>query len=136
VTFIAGAAVSTLLFGAGTVAQAVFNKPKFDSSFDLTPTDLLPGATGKVKMRRNDTGTRIDLDVSGLPLPPDGGYYQAWAKGPKGIVTIGTFSMEGKVVLWSGVPLNGFNEMTITIEPDDGNPASSGKRVLRQIPAE
>jgi Anti-sigma-K factor rskA len=108
-----------------------------NTSFDLTPTDLLPGATGKVKMRRNDTGTRIDLNVKGLPLLPDGGYYQAWVKGPKGLVAIGTFSKEGKVVLWSGVALREYNTITITVEPDDGDAASSGNRVFdAQIPAE
>jgi hypothetical protein len=46
-------------------------------------------------------------------------------------VPIGSFSSsDGKVTLWSGVSPREFNTMSVTIEATDGNPDSSGKRVL------
>ena len=63
--------------------------------------------------------------------PPAGFYYQAWVKGDKGLVPIGTFHTgEGEVTLWSGVPLSQYHTITVTLEEEGGDPASSGKRVL------
>ena len=121
------AAAAALLFGAATVVRP---KPRFDQQFALAATDLAPTATAAVKTRKNDTGTRIEIEITGLPTLKDGEFFQAWVKGPSGLVPIGTFSQGGKVVLWSGVPLDRYNTMTVTIEPEDGDPASSGRKVL------
>ena len=121
------AAAAALLFGAATVDRP---KPRFDQQFALAATDLAPTATAAVKTRKNDTGTRIEIEITGLPTLKDGEFFQAWVKGPSGLVPIGTFSQGGKVVLWSGVPLDRYNTMTVTIEPEDGDPASSGRKVL------
>jgi hypothetical protein len=53
-------------------------------------------------------------------------------KGPHGLVTIGTFHMRGPgtVELWSAVSLADYPVITVTREPEDGNPASSGQVVL------
>ena len=46
-------------------------------------------------------------------------------------MAIGTFSSsDGSIVLWSGVDPKEYRGITVTIEPDDDNPASSGRRVL------
>jgi hypothetical protein len=37
----------------------------------------------------------------------------------------------GEVKLWAGVDIADFPVLTVTLEPDDGDPASSGQVVLR-----
>src|SRR5438034_38664 len=62
-----------------------------------------------------------------------GYYYQAGMTGPRGLVTIGTFHLRGgpgTVELWSAVNLADYPTITVTREPEDGDPASSGQVVL------
>jgi hypothetical protein len=79
----------------------------------------------------------ITLDVSGLAPAPKGSFYQAWVKGPRGAVAVGTFhvrdgeSAEEPIELWSGVDLADYPTITVTLEPEDGDPASSGTVVLK-----
>ena len=61
----------------------------------------------------------------------NGRYYQAWLKNSAGIlVPIGTFNDAVNVTLWSGVPVTQFQTLTVTRQQANGNPASSGQRVL------
>ena len=86
-----------------------------------------------IVVTRGPATTDVVLDVSKLPPSPPGFYYQAWMKGPHGLVTIGTFHMRGgprTVELWSAVSLADYPVITVTREPEDGNPASSGQVVL------
>jgi hypothetical protein len=58
-------------------------------------------------------------------------------KGTRGLVTIGTFHQRGgpdTVDLWSAVSLADYPTITITREPEDGNPAPSGQVVLTNRP--
>ncbi|HEX5301999.1 MAG TPA: anti-sigma factor [Streptosporangiaceae bacterium] len=103
----------------------------------LAGTRLAPAASAVAKLHATPSGLAIELDVSGLPPSPPGFYYQAWMKGPHGLVTIGTFHMRGgpgTVELWSAVSLAGYPTITVTREPEDGNPASSGQVVLTSRP--
>ena len=46
-------------------------------------------------------------------------------KGPRGLVTIGTFHLRGgpgTVELWSAVSLADYPTITVTREPEDGTP--------------
>jgi hypothetical protein len=46
-------------------------------------------------------------------------------KGPRGLVTIGTFHLRGgpgTVELWSAVSLTDYPAITVTREPEDGKP--------------
>jgi hypothetical protein len=43
---------------------------------------------------------------------------------------VGTFNDAAHVTLWAGVPPTAFPTLTITQQQANGNPASSGKRVL------
>lgn len=134
--WLAAAAVAIALAGfAGFLAGRSggdSNEPVLHQrEFALAATDKAPGATATVRTNDEVPGVRIDLDVSGLPANEPGTYYQAWVKGPKGLVAIGTFRAgDGVVTLWSGVPLEDYNTLTVTLEPEDGDPASSGVRVL------
>ena len=97
----------------------------------LDPTDLVPDASGQATFTRTDSGWRIELDATGLPRLDDGRFYQAWLKGDDDVlVAIGTFNEGEDVVLWAGVSPVDFPTMTITEETADGDPSSSGRRVL------
>jgi hypothetical protein len=87
----------------------------------LTATELSPGASAEGDVVDAGAGFSINIDVSGLPPAPDGEYYEGWlheaATGDW--VSVGTFHMrsgDGHVVLWSGVPLDRYNEFVVTSE--------------------
>jgi hypothetical protein len=94
-------------------------------------TTLAPGAHGSAELTKTDSGWRINLSATGLPHLQNGRYYQAWLKNAKGIlVPVGTFNDARKVTLWSGVPVTQFRTLTVTQQLANGNPVSSGRRVL------
>ena len=133
----AGAAVAALLAAAAVVIGIVVTRGPVTTDVDLAGTRLAPAATAVAKLHATPSGLAIELDVSGLPPSPPGSYYQAWMKGPHGLVTIGTFHMRGgpgTVELWSAVSLAGYPTITVTREREDGNPASSGQVVLTSRP--
>lgn len=97
----------------------------------LAGTPLAPGAHGTAKLTKTTSGWRIQLSVTGLPHIENGRYYQAWLKNANGIlVPVGTFNDGRSVTLWSGVPVTKFRTLSVTVQQADGNPASSGRRVL------
>lgn len=128
-----------LQWGAGLAAAvAVFAvlvlRPPAGTEVVLASTAQAPGASATGRLRETSTGLAITLDVRGLPPAPAGSFYQAWMKGPKGTVTIGTFhdrGGDGEVELWSGVSLADYPVLTVTLEREDGDPASSGVVLLR-----
>jgi hypothetical protein len=133
----AGAAVAALLAAAAVVAGIVVTRGPVTTDVALAGTRLAPGASAVAKLHATPSGLAIELDVSGLPPSPPGSYYQAWMKGPRGLVAIGTFHLRGgpgPVELWSAVSLAGYPTITVTREPEDGNPASSGRVLLTSHP--
>jgi hypothetical protein len=97
----------------------------------LAGTALAPGASAQVTLTQTQGGWRITLQGSGLPRLDDGLYYEAWLKNPAGIlVPVGTFNQPTNVTLWAGVPPTQYPTITITRQRANGNPASSGQRVL------
>ena len=98
----------------------------------LTATELAPGARATAGITRNDAGFRITLDARGLPPLQTGEFYQAWLKNDAGaLVPVGTFSSsDDRITLWSGVSPKQFSTITVTIEANDNDQASSGRRVL------
>jgi hypothetical protein len=129
-----GAVAAVLLLGAvrgGGLVKGLDRGPGSDAQVALASTPLAPKAHGVADLRNGANGVEIKFHLSGLPRAPAGFYYQAWVKGPKGLVPIGTFHTgEGDVTLWSGVPLDQYHTITVTLEDEGGDPASSGKRVL------
>ena len=134
----AGAAVAALLAAAAVVISIVITRGPVTTDVALAGTRLAPAASAVAKLHATPSGLAIELDVAGLPPSPPGFYYQAWMKGPHGLVTIGTFHMRGgpagTVELWSAVTLADYPVITVTREPEDGNPASSGQVVLTNHP--
>jgi Anti-sigma-K factor rskA len=94
-------------------------------------TSLVPGAHGSATLTKMSSGWQVELSASGLPHLSGGRYYQAWLKNSAGVlVPIGTFNDAVNVTLWSGVPVTQFRTLTVTRQEANGNPASSGQRVL------
>lgn len=94
-------------------------------------TSLAPGAHGSATLTKMSSGWQVVLAATGLPHLSGGRYYQAWLKNSAGVlVPIGTFNDAVRVTLWSGVPVTQFRTLTVTRQEANGNPASSGQRVL------
>ncbi len=97
----------------------------------LEATDSTSDLTGTVAVTRSDSGWRFELDAPGLPRLDEGRFYEAWMKSDADVlVSLGTFNEGNDVVLWGGVRPPDFPTITITREEADGDPTSSGDRVL------
>ena len=97
----------------------------------VSGTPLAPGAHGNATLTKTESGWRIELSATGLPHLANGRYYQAWLKNPAGIlVPVGTFNDAKQVTLWSGAPVTQFRLFSVTEQLANGNPVSSGRRVL------
>jgi hypothetical protein len=127
------AAAAAAVTAALIVAVAANNPAPRAQQFAMvvSGTDLAPAARGSATLTKTSSGWRIELSATGLPRLSNGRYYEAWLKSSAGIlVPVGTFNEATHVTLWSGVPPTGFATLTVTQQKADGNPASSGKRVL------
>jgi hypothetical protein len=97
----------------------------------LAGTSLAPDASGSATLTKTNAGWRVVLHATGLARLDNGRFYQAWLKDGAGIlVPIGTFNQGPTVMLWSGVSPQNFPTVTVTEQTANGNPASSGQRVL------
>ncbi len=97
----------------------------------VSGTPLAPGAHGSATLTKTESGWRIELSATGLPHLANGRYYQAWLKNAAGIlVPVGTFNDAQRVTLWSGAPVTQFRAFSVTVQQANGNPVSSGRRVL------
>ncbi|HEY1508449.1 MAG TPA: anti-sigma factor [Solirubrobacteraceae bacterium] len=127
------AAAAAVVVVAVVVAIAANNNSPSQLRFAMvvTGTSLAPGAQGSATLTKTASGWRIELSAPGLPPLRNGRYYQAWLKNAAGIlVPVGTFNDANKVTLWSGVPVTQFRTLTVTRQQANGNPKSSGQRVL------
>lgn len=94
-------------------------------------TPLAPGAHGSATLTKMTSGWEIQLSATGLPHLSGSRYYQAWLKNAAGIlVPVGTFNDAEHVILWSGAPVTQFRSFSVTEQLANGNPVSSGRRVL------
>jgi hypothetical protein len=126
------AAAAALVVGV-VVADGGSEEPP-EVEVALAGTELAPQASATAQIQEADAGVRVELDVDALPPAEPGTYYQAWLVGPNGAVALGTFHLRSDrsphVVLWSGVDARRGVLVTVTIEPDDGDPAPSSQRDL------
>ncbi len=104
------------------------------ASVELTPTDRGGDATADGTVVDAGAGYAINLQVAGLPAAPEGAYYEGWLHNESSgdWVSIGTFHMrngDGRVVLWSGVPIADYRELVVTAETE-GSGAGPGDAVL------
>ena len=127
-TGLAAAAAAAVIAVVVTVGGGS-NATQFQATLAGTP--LAPGASAQVTLTQTQSGWRIILQGQGLPRLDNGYYYEAWLKNPAGIlVPIGTFNQPNNVTLWAGVPPTEYPTITVTRQPANGNPKSSGLRVL------
>lgn len=128
------AAAVLLVVASGAVALGVLGVLGDDDeplAMDVRATQRYPDAAGTARFTETTSGWRIELDVGGLPRRDDGEFYEAWLKDDDDVlVSIGTFNDGRDVVLWAGVSPISFRTLTITEEVADGDPTSSGRRVL------
>ncbi len=101
----------------------------------LTATALAPQASGEVRGERAGENIRIELDVRGLPELGEDEYYEMWYAREDGErISCGAFrpEPEGLTTVNFTTPINAraYPEIEITREPDDGDPGSSGEKVL------
>ncbi len=119
------------LLGLAVVVTLALNRPTSapPPSIEVALPDGRPGA---VTVADTQSGLRIELRAPDLERLPDGQFYQAWLRSADGkrLVAVGTFHSGDEVILWAGVKVEDFPTLTVTIEPDDGDAASSGNRVL------
>lgn len=128
VTFAAGVAAAL----AVVVAVGLF-RGGGGYTVDIAGTDLAQLASGVVTIENTPSGVSIELDIQGLPPAPAGFYYQAWMKGESGAVTVGTFHARADgndIVLWSGVSIENYPTLTVTIQEEGAGAASSGQLVM------
>jgi hypothetical protein len=115
---------TTLALAGGSTDSATF-------AAAMAGTDLARGASGSATFTQTASGWRVELHATGLPRLDDGRFYEAWMKNRDGVlVPIGTFNEGPVVTMWSGVSPSSFPAITVTEQEANGNPASSGRRVL------
>jgi anti-sigma-K factor RskA len=127
------AAAAAVLVAVAVTAVVAARDNSHAQRFALTATALAPDATGSATARATGSGLEINLSVDHLPPAAPSTFYQAWMKGPKGSVPIGTFHAhrnDGPIHLWSGVDPREYPTMTVTIQREGAGPQSSGRVVL------
>jgi hypothetical protein len=94
-----------------------------------------PAASAVAQIEARENGSWIKLDVTGLDPAPAGFVYEAWLvrDEPRTRITAGTFHMrggDGDLILWSGVLLDDFPTVTVTLESVE-DPSTDSQLVLR-----
>lgn len=131
-----GAAAALLAVAAIGIGARLADRPSGpDELVALAGTDLAPGATATAEVTGTSQGTRLVLDISDLPPAPEGQYYEAWLReSPEVGVSAGTFHLrggDGEIVLWSGVTVDEYPLITVTLQDEGAGAASSGRVVLK-----
>lgn len=122
----AAAAVAIVL-----ITNSSSTTPELQFAMVVQGTALAPAAHGSATLTKHTSGWQIKLSATGLPRREGKQFYEAWLKNAAGVlVPVGTFNDARDVTLWSGVPVTKFRSLTVTQQVANGNPASSGRRVL------
>lgn len=122
----AAAIAIVLVTSSGTTTT-----PALQFAMVVRGTPLAPGAHGSARLTKTTSGWRIQLSATGLPRREGTEYYEAWLKNAAGVlVPVGTFNDARQVTLWSGVPVTKFRSLTVTQQVANGDPKSSGRKVL------
>jgi hypothetical protein len=133
---VAVAAVVTALVAVG-VSQLTSEEDPVD--FILAGTEMAPQAQAEVRIVDTPAGVVLRLEVSGLEPAPPGTYYQGWVAAADDLVSVGTFHMrggDGRVSLWSGVDVDTYRLLLVTLQPEGAGPQPSAEIVLRGGPGQ
>jgi hypothetical protein len=93
-------------------------------------TEEAPLATAVVEGWNEPGGTRVSLDIEGLPMAPEGSIYEFWFTRDDIHISAGTFVSPIDVQLWAGVTRREFPRLWITLEPIDNDESPSGINVM------
>jgi hypothetical protein len=87
-------------------------------AFALMGTGSATDARAEASVGPAEAGWWIRLSVEGLDPAPEGSYYEGWLSNGTDVVSVGTFHMRDgdSVVLWSGVPMTEFPELSVTLQ--------------------
>jgi anti-sigma-K factor RskA len=125
------------LLVAGILGIGLFAAITGDSSsgVPLTATALAPGASGELRGEKVGENLRVELAVEGLPELRKHEYYEMWYATEDGKrISCGTFRAqpEGRTTVNLTAPAlaTSYPLIEVTREPDDGDPAASGKKIL------
>jgi Anti-sigma-K factor rskA/Putative zinc-finger len=111
--------------------------------FALTGTNG-SAAAGTATAHDTGHGWSVQLSVHGLPTLQDRAFYECWYVDPSQDrpghpfrISAGTFdgsaSGNADLQMWSWADPHQFQVMQVTVQPVDGNPATSGKVVLSGV---
>ena len=124
------------LLAAGFLGIALFAAITGGSSsgVPLTATALAPGASGELRGEKVGENLRVELEVEGLPELREHEYYEMWYATEDGErISCGTFraQSEGRTTVNLTAPALAISYpvIEVTREPDDGDPATSGKKI-------
>lgn len=91
------------------------------------------GARGEAEILATGGQSRLRMHVSGMPLQP--GFYEVWLLDPDsgGMIALGTMGQDAQALLPlpPGVDLREYRMIDVSAEDYDGNPAHSGRSMLR-----
>jgi Anti-sigma-K factor rskA, C-terminal len=131
------AAVAVFFAALGFAVGQLDSPPSDDFEIALAGTDIAPTANATAAIKATGLGLRIRLDISGLEPAPAGSYYQAWIRNKDGgAVTAGTFHMrggDGEIELWTGVLMDEYPIITVTLQNEGDGAQSSGVVVLKGV---
>jgi hypothetical protein len=105
------------------------------SGVPLTATALAPGASGELRGEKVGENLRVELEVEDLPELQKHEYYEMWYATEDGErISCGTFRVKSEgpttVNLTAPALATSYPVIEVTREPDDGDPAVSGRKIL------
>lgn len=135
---VAGAVAALVVLGGVVLPQMTGTRPS-PAAIALVAADG-ENASGVLRLNDTPSGVAVDLEVEGLPPTPPGRHYELWFVGAgdsldkPNRISAGTFIVpsDGKAKLRAVVAADLERRTTIgvTDEPDDGNPARTGPKLL------
>ena len=128
----AAALLVIAVLGAGILWTLTNDSPE---GIPLAATAPTSEGGGEISGEMEEGNLKIELVVWDLPALQKGEYYELWyAKEDGGRISCGTFRAQqgGQTTVNLTAPSNAvsYPEIEVTREPDDGDPGSSGKKVL------
>lgn len=136
------AAAAALAVAAAATAVLVAVRPQAPAAPEGTTVPLvaLDATSARGEVVLPDDGGERSLVVDTAGLPPADGFYEVWLLDLEQgrMVALGVLDDDGRgrLTVPEGVRMGDYPEVDVSLEPDDGDPAHSGRSVLRgELPA-
>jgi hypothetical protein len=130
---VAAAAVLAVVAAIGVVAGRDDGGPDVEAEVALAP--LESGATGLARLERLPDGRRQLAITEQVGAVPADSYLEVWLIDPDSglerMVSLGSTDGGATFAIPNGVDPGTYRVVDVSIEPADGNPAHSGRSVLR-----